>query len=194
MTVHLISIPVLLAAAGLFVPQGAGQPPSGPETIHLQATASIQGEATGTVSVPMVVRIDRYTPEHARVAMTDALKYRGYPGFVLALRDSPVAGSLEVTGRTFTIRWAHQQPSDKGRTVTVVTEKPVFFIGKGQPDAKPTAGYEVAVLRLDLDATGRGEGVMAAAARVKPDGSGGVNIDNYAQTPMKLVVAPPPAK
>ena len=70
-----------------------------------------------------------------------------------------------------------------GRTITIVTEKPVFFFGARKPDAKSTAGYEVAVMKIELDQAGRGNGVMAAAARVKPDGAGGVIIDQYAETP-----------
>jgi hypothetical protein len=74
--------------------------------------------------------------------------------------------------------------------VTIVTDKPVFFIGLGQPDAKSTKGYEVAVARLDVRAGGDGDGIMAAAARVKPDGEGGVRIDDYADEPVKLTIVP----
>jgi hypothetical protein len=184
---------VVLAAA---VPGRAGsQPPAGrpaigSETFHLAAAVSGQA-TTGSVTVPMVVQIDRYTPERARVAMTDALKSRGYPGFVAALRGSPAAGTLDVAGQRFVIRWAHQELNGAGRTVTIVTEKPVYFIGLGRPNAKSTEGYQVAVLKLDLDASGGGDGIMAAAARVKPRDVTGVQIDDYAETPVKLTVVAP---
>jgi hypothetical protein len=138
----------------------------------------------------MTIRIDRYTSEHARAAMTDGLKYRGYPGFLAALRDSPVVGSIQVGSQTFPIRWARQQPSGSGRTITIVTDKPVYFIGLGKPGAKPTAGYEVAVAKLDVDASGAGAGIMAAAARVKPLDVTDVQIDDYAEVPLKLTVVP----
>jgi hypothetical protein len=54
-------------------------------------------------------------------------------------------------------------------------------------DAKPRAGYEVAVLLLDIDSIGLGTGSMAAAARVRPGGPTGVQIDDYAEKPVKLV-------
>jgi hypothetical protein len=189
-------IPLVIGFAGATAPaqEPAAKLPSGPETFHLTATATGRGEVTGSVTIPVVVRLERYTPEFARSALSDALTHRGYPGFLLALRGAPQVGLLDAAGRTFAIRWAVQTPAGAGRTITIVTDAPVLFVGLGKPDAKPAKGYEVAVLRLDLDAGGRGEGLMAAAARVKPDGSGGVQIDDYAQAPLALRTAPPAVK
>jgi len=181
-------LPVLLSFVfvPLIVAQTAGV---AAETFHVNATATT-AQGKGSVSVPMTIAVTQYTREHARVAMTDALKYTGYPGFLRALRDAPIAGTLTIAGREFTIRWAHQEPHDGGRTVTIVTDKPVFFVGMGQPDAKSTKGYEVAVVKLEVRAGGDGDGIMAAAARVKPGGEGAVRIDDYAQEPVKLVIIP----
>ena len=69
-----------------------------------------------------------------------------------------------------------------GRTIVVVTDKPVFFIGGGHTaGTKSRAGYEVAVLQIQLDGKEQGSGTMAAAARVRPDGNGGVLLDDYAE-------------
>jgi hypothetical protein len=58
----------------------------------------------------------------------------------------------------------------------------------------------VAVVEIRLDGTGQGRGTMAAAARVRPDGDGGVLLDDYAEQPITLtnvvrqpMVAAPPA-
>jgi len=84
------------------------------------------------------------------------------------------------------IRWARQVDAAAGRTISIVTDTPVYFVGGGRRGAKPTAGYEVAVALLTLDKSGHGTGTMAAAARVKPGGETGVRIDDYAETPVKL--------
>src|SRR5262249_2784091 len=139
-----------------------------------------------TLTVPVVVHIDRYTPAHARTTMTDALKYSGYPGFLNALREAPVAGSLTIGDQQWTIRWARQVPSGPGRVISIVTDKPVAFVGGGRTDAKPKAGYEVAVAQFTIDGSGKGTGTMAAAARVKPGGETGVRIDDYAEKPVTL--------
>ncbi len=67
------------------------------------------------------------------------------------------------------------------------------FIGAARTDAKPRAGYEVAVAQFALDSSGHGSGTMAAAARVKPGGETGVRIDDYAEAPVKLTAAARPA-
>ena len=54
-------------------------------------------------------------------------------------------------------------------------------------DAKPRAGYEVAVIEMTVDNVGLGKGTMTAAARVKPGGEAGVRIDDYAEKPIQLV-------
>ena len=56
----------------------------------------------------------------------------------------------------------------------------------GREDAKPRAGYEVAVVQIQLDGKGQGKGTIAAAARVRPDGDGGVLLDDYAEKPIAL--------
>lgn len=184
MTVFSASALALVTSAVLAAPQTA--PPPGPERFEIVATVTPGGTARGGVTASMTVVLDRYTPDHERQKMTDALKYNGYPGFLNALRSAPQVGTLEVAGQTFAIRWARQVPSATGRTISLVTDQPVFFVGGGRQDAKSKAGYEVAVMQLVLDAAGQGEGTMAAAARVKPGGETGVRIDDYAEKPVQL--------
>lgn len=185
MTVLSASLAATVLAGVLAIPQTAG------ETFDLVATATPAGRsaAAGGVTVPMTARIDRYTPEHERTKMTDGLKYDGYKGFLNALRVAPKAGTLDVAGQTFVIRWAREVATANGRTISLVTDQPVFFVGGGRRGAKSTAGYEVAVILLTVGNDGSGDGTMAAAARVKPGGETGVRIDNYAETPLKLTVS-----
>ena len=164
-------------------------PQTAPEAFDLVGTLTTKG-ATSPITVPMILQIDRYTPEYERTKMTDGLKYGGYPGFLKALREAPPVGSLEVAGEKFVIRWAREVPSETGRIITIVTDAPVFFAGSQRKGAKPTAGYEVAVAQLTLDKSGRGKGTLAAAARVKPGGETGVRIDSYAETPIALTASP----
>ena len=74
----------------------------------------------------------------------------------------------------------------KGRTISLVTERPVYFVGGGKADAKPRAGFELAVVQLNVDEFGLGSGTMAAAARVKASGA------SFAVTkPVRLGVSEP---
>ena len=178
-----------LALAGILAPtmtDAAGQARkiTAPETIT--ANAHVAGSA-GAVATRVTMQIDRYTPEAERNAVADALKHGGYPGFLTALRKAPVVGTVTVAGETFDIRWARELPVPTGRSIVLITDKPVYFVGGGSTKAKPREGYEVAVLQFRLDDSGLGfEGTMAAAARVKPGGPSGVQIDDYAEKPIEL--------
>ena len=180
MTALFTSLSTAVLAIVLSAPQTA------PETFDLVGALTAKGGTTGAITVPMILQLDRLTPEFERTKMTDGLKYGGYPGFLKALREAPSVGTLEVAGEKFNVRWAREVPTATGRTLTFVTDQPVFFAGSGRRGAKPTAGYEVAVAQLALGKNGRGDGTLAAAARVKPGGETGVRIDSYAETPIAL--------
>jgi len=176
-------------------PQAPPAPPAPPpEAFDLTATAAAGPNQVGTVTVPMVAQIDRYTPEYARTKMTDALKYNGYPGFLNALREAPIAGSLSIGNEKWTIRWARKLPNGAGSVISIVTDKPVAFVGGQAQNAKPKAGYELGVAQFTVDASGKGTGTMAAAAGVKPGGETGVRIDDYAEKPVTLTVTARPQK
>jgi hypothetical protein len=155
-----------------------------PETFT--ANAQALGRNAGA-SAQVTIQIDQYTSESDRAAIQEALRVGGFPGFLPALRAAPEVGYVEMNGRKTKVRWARQQATDKGRTITIVTESPLAFIGGAAVDAKPRKGYEVAVIQLEVDQIGLGTGSMAAAARVRPGGETGVQIDDYAENPLKLV-------
>jgi hypothetical protein len=48
----------------------------------------------------------------------------------------------------------------------MVTDRPVLFVGAGAPGAKPKAGYDFAVIDLEVDAKGAGSGTISPAAKV----------------------------
>lgn len=164
----------------------ARQSPGAPETF----TANLQalGAKGGALAATIEIDIRRYTPEADRTAVEAALKQGGYPAFLTALRKAPEVGSVSAGDKKWAIRWAREQPSGKyDRRIVVVTDQPMFFIGGGSTDAKPRAGYEVAVIEMTVDTVGLGKGTMTAAARVKPGGEAGVRIDDYAEKPIQLV-------
>jgi len=68
-----------------------------------------------------------------------------------------------------------------------VTDAPVYFVGAGLPDSQSRAGFDVAVAQMNIDSSGLGEGSIALAAKVKPGGQNGVEIQDYATEPVKLV-------
>jgi len=179
---------LVLTAASVSVAAVSAQRPkpySAPEAF----TSDLQGKSGNSAVVSKItVQIDRYTPEQDRKGISDALTTGGYPKFLQTLRAAPVVGTVEIEKQKFNVRFAREKATEKGRDITVVTESPVYFLGGGRSDAKPRAGYEIAVVTLSVDDYGLGTGRMAAAAKVRPDGSGGVILDDYAEEPIRLPV------
>jgi len=176
-------LPALLLLA--FSRPEARQSTGAPETF----TANIQalGAKGGAAATTIDIDIRRYTPDADRTAVETALKTGGYAAFLTALRKAPEVGSVSMGDKKWAIRWAREQPSGKfDRRIVVVTDQPMFFIGGGAADAKPRAGYEVAVIEMTVDNVGLGKGTMTAAAKVKPGGDAGVRIDDYAEKPIQL--------
>jgi hypothetical protein len=184
MRVQMLAPAVLLIAATTTAVVHS-QSKGAPETFT--ANLQVKGAAAGAGAATIQVHVQRYTPEFDRTAVETALKTGGYPAFLTALRKAPDVGYVSVADKKWTIRWAREQASPKGRTIVVVTDQPIFFIGGGAIDAKPRKGYEVAVIQMQMDDVGLGTGSMAAAARVKPGGEAGVVVDDYASEPIKLV-------
>jgi hypothetical protein len=150
-------------------------------------TSAVQAKTADAAAATYIrIQIDRYTPDDDRKRMTDALTHGGYPAFVEALRKAPVVGHLEIGSSKFPLRWAREQATPKGRSISLATDAPVHFVGGGNVNAKPREGFQLAVVQLSVDEFGLGTGTMAAAARVKPDGQGGVLIEDYAEQPIKL--------
>jgi hypothetical protein len=177
-TARILTIVLLLGGTGVTLAQPAdGQP----ETFTGTATAK---NATGAVSGTIEVRLSRVTPPFDKAAVETALKEGGYPRFLTAIRNAPQVGQLVLGGGApSAIRYAREQVDATGRRLILVTDKAVFFVGGGRADENLAArkGFEVAVIEIRIDGKGAGTGSMAAAARVRPDGNGGVLLDDFAE-------------
>ena len=174
----LVTLLALAAPAGPSESAEQARLTTPPESFTANAQFTGPGGAAATT---LKIRVERYTPDAERDAVIGALKQGGYPAFVLALRKAPVVGTITAGGQSFNIRWARAEAIKNGRSIVLVTEKPMFFVGGGAVDAKPREGYEVAVVSFRIDNVGMGyDGKMAAAARVKQSATGGVEIDEYA--------------
>ena len=150
------------------------------------ANAQFQG-GSGSAATTIKVHIDRYTPDAEREAVLQALTTGGYQGFVAALRKAPAVGKVSIGEESYDVRWARAQPSKSGRSIVLVTDKPIHYIGGGRPDAKPREGFDVAVVSFEVNNVGMGTGgQIALAARVKRDETGGVAVADYADKLTKI--------
>jgi hypothetical protein len=142
----------------------------------------------GAAATTLGIHIERYTTEKERTALVQAAP-DGTPASISgALRGAPAVGYIEVGKNKWTICYAREQKkTDGGRHIVVVVNKPMFFLGGGQLDAKSREGYDLAVAQFDVDEVGLGQGTLAAAARLKATEATGVEVLDYADAPIKLV-------
>jgi len=173
----LVAIPVTVGAAQSWKN-------TAPESF--KANAQITNDVGGAASV-VAIQIDKYTSDDAPGALVKALKDQGNDAFLQALHQAPAIGSVKIGARSVPVRWARERREGDGRRIAIVTDGALFFAGAGAVDAKPTTGFDVAVLEFTIDSVGLGKGTMAGAARVKAGGATGIEIEDYAGKRITLV-------
>jgi hypothetical protein len=135
------------------------------EVFNATATVTTGGGATATV--PVTLTVDRRLSQAEADAVVAAFKAGGTAGLRKALQGVKPTGSVRLgTGTPTETRITIERQTDKGRLLTVVTDRPLAFVGAAKPDAKPREGYDLAVIDLEVDAKGSGSGTMAPAAKV----------------------------
>jgi hypothetical protein len=156
-----------------------------PLTLLVDARAKTE---TTTITSIVTIHVDRLMEESRRKRVADALKHGGYPTFLPALRALPAIGAITLEKRMVDLKYAQESRDEKGRRLVLVADRPLFFLGNEQ--AKARAGYELTVVDLRFDAKGGVTGSMMGAARVKPTGDGGVDVDDYTDLSVQLTVRP----
>ena len=155
-----------LAAAVLVVAAGSTvQTQAGAETFS--ATAAVKTAAGATANSPVTVVVSRKMSQAEAEKFTGAFASGGAAALRKALTGVPETGSIQLgSGAPTPTRLALERPTDKGRLLTIVADRPILALGAGLPGAKPKEGYDFAVLDLIIDAKGGGSGTFAPAAKV----------------------------
>jgi hypothetical protein len=164
---------VAIAGSALISAAATGQ--SAAEAFTATASVSEGGGSTA----PVRVTIDRYTTETEREAVVAAVKSGGTSAVKAALEKARDAGTIEIGGRKTPIKYAYARSTGSGRIVTVVTARPILFLGAALPNPKPKAGFDLGVALLVLDANGAGSGEFAPAAKVGTNEAGAIVISDY---------------
>ena len=161
---------------------------AGPEVYT--ATASLKTAAGASLTAPVTISITRWTTDAERETARTALKTGGTAAFQKAIAAMPEAGVLQLGEIKTPIHFARTLPVGGGKLVTLATTKPVAYVGAGLPGAKPTdkAGYDVAVVIMQVDDAGKGDaGDFSPAAKVKFDEQGALVVEDYAAEAVRLM-------
>jgi hypothetical protein len=150
------------------------------------ATATMKSAGGAEATAPVTITIDRRMPEAEADKLVAAFKSGGAAGLRKALAGVPPTGSVQLAeGAPTPARITLERATDKGRLITIVTDKPLLFLGAGIPGAKPKVGYDFAVVDLEVDANGAGSGWLAPAAKITLKGSEFV-VQDYASEAVRL--------
>ena len=150
------------------------------------ATASIKTAGGAAASAPVTIVVDRKMPQAEADKYLAAFKSGGTEALRKALTGVAPTGSVTVGGGSPTpTRLTIERPTDKGRLLTIVADKPILQLGAGVPGAKPKEGYDFAIIDLQVDAKGAGEGTFAPAAKVTVK-EGVFVVDDYSGEIVKL--------
>ena len=175
----LLFVPTILAASQVSQMTKPGAPES------FRANGQLLGAAGGAASA-VDITITKYTSDADHEAMLKALK-EGHDAVLAALKKAPTIGTITIGKTSANVKWARERAQGSGRRIAIVTDAPMYFGGAGAVDAKPTAGYDFALVDFTIDSVGLGRGTMAPAAKVKPGGPNGFQVDDYSGPRMELV-------
>jgi hypothetical protein len=172
-----------LAAAVLMTPaaprgQGAAE--------VFTATAAVKGAGGASASAPVTVTIDRKMPQSEADSLVAAFKAGGADALRKKLVGVPPTGTVRIGGGGDTpTRMTIERATGEGRLLTIVTDKPLVFVGAGVPGAKPKEGYDFAVIDIEVDAKGNGSGTIAPAAKLRMN-QGALVVDDYGVEVVRL--------
>jgi hypothetical protein len=149
------------------------------------ATASVKtGNATASKAVTF--HVDRFLTDAEREKLVPVVKSNDGTAIVKALTALPDIGYVAVGDAKTPVKYAYTRPTGSGRLVTLVTAKPLAFIGSKAPNAKPTDGYELGIALLVLDGAGNGDGEVSPAARITVDAKGAIVTSDYSHEVVRL--------
>ena len=173
-----------MVACCLLVAAVSASGQTGAETFT--ATAAVKTAGAAQASAPVTVVITRKMAHEQVEKLTAAFTAGGPAALRKALTGVPPTGSITLgKGAPTATRLTFERPTDTGRLLTIVTDKPIVALGAGVPGAKPTAGYDFAVLDLIIDAQGHGTGTLAPAAKVGVK-QGVFVVEDYAAETVRL--------
>jgi len=173
---------VVIAASALFA-QSASE--------KFTATAAVKGAGGAEATAPVSMTINHKMSQDEADKLLAAFKSGGAAGLRKALTGIAPTGSVTVGGGKPTpTRITVERTTDKGRLLTMVTDRPILFLGAGVPGAKPKTGYDFAVIDLEVDAKGAGSGTIAPAAKVTVK-DGAFVVEDYGGETVRLTKVAP---
>jgi hypothetical protein len=142
------------------------------------------GPATGG-SGRLSVTIERWSTDEEKALLKKALAEGGSEGLLKALRKTTVGYVRTVRSLRFPLNFAASFMSEKGRTIRLVTERPIQFAEQmaGTPRSRD---YEFGWIEFTMNEKGKGEGFVIPTAKVSLNKDGQLEVESLGLGPQKL--------
>jgi hypothetical protein len=150
------------------------------QTETFTAVASVKTAGGTSTTAPLTATVDRYATDADRNGLMAAIKTGGTEAGRAWLAKQKDAGTLQVGAQKAAIKYAYARPTGAGRLITIATAEPIALLGAGLPGAKSTAGYELALLLLNLPGSGAGTGELSPGAKVRVNDQGAIVTEDFA--------------
>ena len=186
-------VALLFVLAGPFVAgaDGSRRPFATQERETFRATAQAVGTGpSGQTSV--FITISRWSTDEERNELATVLADEGSNDLAEALNKQDETGfirfpQLQSRYPSVRLRYARAFPNGDGRTIILATDRP---IGWAEAIVRPqrTIDNQVTLIQLNVDAEGKGEGVMALGVELVIDEeTNTLSISNVSSQPIRLV-------
>ena len=136
-------------------------------------------------AAPVTIRITRWTSDGENEKVMAILGAKGTDGLVRALQNAQSVGSIGTPQQLpYDLRYARQEKMEGGgRRIILMSDRPMETWER--MSAAVSRDYPITWIELKLDASGRGEGSISLAARLRLLGDI-LGIEDYGNQPAKL--------
>ena len=131
------------------------------------ATAEVKNAAGAVRTAAVTVTFTGLTTAADRDAVASALKSGGQAGVKKVLAGMKDIGFIEVNAKKVPVRYAFARAVGDGRMVTIVSPEAMGALKADLTNTKPKDGYDLTIVLLVLDASGKGTGEFTPAAKIK---------------------------
>jgi hypothetical protein len=150
------------------------------------ATAAVKTPSGAAATAPVTIAVDRKMPQSEVDALVAAFKTGGAAALRKGLAGVKPTGTVRVgAGEVMPTRFTLERVTGEGRLLTILTDKPLLFVGGSAPGAKPREGYDFAVIDIEVDGKGTGSGTIAPAAKIKMN-QGAFVVEDYGAEVVRL--------
>jgi len=150
------------------------------------ATAAVKTPSGASATAPVTIAVDRKMPQSEVDSLVAAFKTGGAAALRKGLAGVKPTGTVRVgAGEVMPTRFTLERVTGDGRLLTILTDKPLLFVGGSAPGAKPREGYDFAVIDIEVDGKGSGSGTIAPAAKIKMN-QGAFVVEDYGAEVVRL--------